>query len=376
MSNGSETNARLIDESEGEFPDLPEGVDLGTPGPRFDRKAPYLYGLLLGLGLLTALAIGNVFTSISGVLVQILVAFFIAAGLNPSVNFFERRGLKRPWAVTVVITCVLLALVLFFVAFVPVISDQVRSITNNAPAWLDQLQTNRHVQDLDNQYHIIEKIKEYVTKPDFVSNIFGGAVGVGLAVLGAFFNAFVIFVLTLYFLAGLETTKSAAYRLAPASRRDRVSKIGDQVIKGVGGYVSGAFIVALCAGVSTAIFLMIVGMGDYAIALAFVVFLLDVIPMIGATIGAVIVSAIAFATDPKVGIACIIFYIVYQQVENYVIYPRVMSRSVDIPGSVTVIAALIGASLLGVVGALLAIPTAAAVLLITREVFIRQQDQS
>ena len=109
-------------------------------------------------------------------------------------------------------------------------------------------------------------------------------------------------------------------------------------------------------------------------ALALVVAILDVIPMIGATLGAVIVSAIGLATDLKVGIACIIFYIVYQQVENYLIYPRVMSRSVDIPGAMTVIAALVGACLLGVVGALLAIPTAAAIMLLVREVFIRKQD--
>ena len=110
-------------------------------------------------------------------------------------------------------------------------------------------------------------------------------------------------------------------------------------------------------------------------ALAFVVAVLDVIPMIGATIGAVIVTAIAFAEDPKIGIACVIFYVIYQQVENYVIYPRVMSKSVDVPGAVTVIAALVGAALLGVVGALLAIPTAAAILMLTREVFVRRQDQ-
>ena len=102
--------------------------------------------------------------------------------------------------------------------------------------------------------------------------------------------------------------------------------------------------------------------------------LLDVIPMIGATIGAIIVTAIGFATDPKIGIACLIFYLIYQQVENYVIYPKVMSRTVDVPGSVTVIAALIGAALLGVIGALLAVPTAAALLLLTREVFVRRQD--
>ena len=102
--------------------------------------------------------------------------------------------------------------------------------------------------------------------------------------------------------------------------------------------------------------------------------LLDVIPMIGATLGAIIVSAIGFAEDPRIGLACVIFYVIYQQLENYVIYPRVMAHSVDIPGAVTVIAALIGAALLGVIGALLAIPTAAAILMLTREIVIRRQD--
>jgi len=117
-------------------------------------------------------------------------------------------------------------------------------------------------------------------------------------------------------------------------------------------------------------------MGEYAVALAFVVMITDVIPMIGATIGAIIVCAITFATtDLKTGLIAVIFYIAYQQFENYIVYPRVMSRSVDIPGVITVIAALIGASLLGVVGALLAIPTAAAILMLIREVYVRAQDE-
>ena len=194
-----------------------------------------------------------------------------------------------------------------------------------------------------------------------------------LSLLG---NAFVVVVLTLYFLAGLKPTTEALYRLAPASRRDRVSKLGNRVVKSVGGYVSGAFIVAACAGVTSLVFLFVVGLGEYAVALAFTVALLDVIPMIGATIGAVLVTAIGFATDPKVGIACVVFYVVYQQLENYVDLP---ARDVEVastcPVRSTVIAALVGAALLGVVGALLAIPTAAALLMLTREVFVRRQDQ-
>ena len=273
-----------------------------------------------------------------------------------------------------VITLVLVAVVGFVWAIVPVISDQVSNITRSAPGWLDQLQQNRRVQQLDDEYDVIARVREKIEQGDLVSSLAGGALGIGLRVLSTLFNAFIVVVLMLYFLAGLDATKNALLQLAPASKRERASTLTDRVIRGVGGYVSGAFIVALCAGLSSLVFLLVVGLGEYAVALAFVVALLDVIPMIGATIGAVVVTAIAFATDPTVGIACAIFYLVYQQLENYVIYPRVMSRSVDIPGSVTVIAALVGAALLGVVGALLAIPTAAAVLMLTRELLVSRQD--
>jgi len=348
---------------------------LGHPGPAFDRRAPYLAGFLAGLGLLTALAAGKVLLTISGVLVEIVVSLFIAAGLDPLVRFLERRGLRRSVAVVVVIVGVLTVLGLFLFAFVPVIADQVTAIGRNAPGWLDELQHNRRIQSLDNQYHVIEKLQSFVTGGDFVSKIFGGVLGIGLAVLGALLNAFVITVLTLYFLASFKSTKAAVYRLAPASRRDRVSRLGDRMFEGIGGYVSGAFLVALCAGVCSLVFLLAIGMSQYAVALAFVVMVTDVIPMIGATIGAVIVTAICFTDSVQTGLIAAIFYIAYQQFENYVIYPRIMSRSVDIPGVVTVIAALVGASLLGVVGALLAIPTAAAILMLIREVFVRAQDE-
>lgn len=371
----------MSDEAEASAPDaLPERTtvadpdDLGRPGPPLDHKAPFFVGLIGGLGFALAWWLFDLVTGIGSTLLLIVVAFFIAAGLNPVVLFLERRGLKRSLAVVAVIVAFLAALALFFVAIVPVITDQVTKITDNAPGWLDELQRNQRVQDLNDEYQVVDKIREYVTNGDFASAVFGGAVGIGLAVVGALFNAFIILVLTLYFLASMKSTTGALYSLAPASRRDRVSKLGDRIITSIGGYVSGAFVVAMCAGLSTLVFLFVLGLGEYAVALAFVVALLDVIPMIGATLGAVVVTAIAFATDLQSGIICAIFFIVYQQVENYVIYPRVMSRSVDIPGAVTVIAALVGAALLGVVGALLAIPTAAAILMLIREVFVKRQD--
>lgn len=347
---------------------------LGEPGQPFSRHSPFYIGFFGGLGALLAFWLTSQVLRISSVLVLVVVAMFLAAGLNPVVEFFIRRGLKRVWAVTAVIVGVLVALTLFVLAIAPVISDQVTALSENAPDYLDSLQENRTVQDLDERFDVIDKTRDYVEQGDYASSLFGGVLGVGLALLSAVANAFIVTVLTLYFLSSLDAIKHAIYRLAPASRRERVTRLGDQVLRSVGGYVSGAFVVSVCAGISSLIFLFIVGLGEYAVALAFVVALLDVIPMIGATIGAVIVTAIGFATDPKIGLACLIFYLVYQQLENYVIYPRVMSRSVDVPGAVTVIAALVGAALLGVVGALLAIPTAAAILMLTREIVVKRQD--
>ena len=318
--------------------------------------------------------LGQQLLGIGSVLIMVVVSLFLAAGLNPLVEWFMRRGMRRSFAVVAVISIVVAALGLFVTAIVPVISEQVATLTRNAPDWLDQLQGNRRIQDWNDEYQLIDKVKDYIAGGGFTQKLFGGVLGFGLAVLGALFNTFVIVVLTLYFLSSLPKTKDALYQLAPASRRDRVSRLGDQIIRNIGGYVSGAFVVALCAGISSLVFLFVVGLGEYAVALAFVVALLDVIPMIGATIGAVVVTAIGFATDPKIGVACLIFYVIYQQVENYAIYPKVMSKAVDIPGAVTVIAALVGAALLGVVGALLAIPTASALLMLTKEVFLRRQD--
>ena len=338
----------------------------------FDHH-PFVFGFLAGAGALLAFWLGSLLLSVSSTLILIVVSLFLAAGLNPLVEYLGRRGLKRSWSVLIVTLLVLVAIALFLVALVPVIADQVKAIIDNAPGWLESLQKNRTIGRLDNRFDIMQRVQDFISKGNFGSKVFGGVLGVGLALLSALANAFIVTVLTLYFLASLPSVKRSIYRLAPASRRSGVEDIGDRIVANVGAYVSGAFIVALCAGLSSLVFLMVVGLASYAVALAAVVTILDVIPMIGATIGAVIVTAIGFATEVKIGIACLIFYIVYQQVENYVIYPRVMSRSVDIPGSVIVIAALVGAGLLGVVGALLAVPTAAAILLVIREVVVPRQ---
>lgn len=347
--------------------------DFGEPGAPL-HHGPFYWGFMGGLGVLAAYWLGQQILGVSSILVLIVVALFLAAGLNPLVEWFMSRGLKRAWAVLAVIVLVLGTLALFVAAIVPVIGEQVAKLTENAPVWLDMLTENKQVQQWNTEYEIIDRAKDYISDGAFTQNLFGGVLGFGLAVLSAVANTLIVLVLTLYFLAGLPTIKSAFYQLAPASRRTRVTLLGDRIVRGIGGYVSGAFVVAVCAGVTSLVFLLVVGLGEYAMALSFVVGLLSLIPMVGATFSMVIVSAIGFTESVPIGLACLVFYIAYQQVENYVIYPRVMARSVDVPGSVTVIAALIGATLLGVVGALMAVPVAAAVLLLVREVLVRRQN--
>ena len=335
---------------------------------------PFHIGFFGALGALVALFLSQQVLRLSGILVLLVLAMFLAIGLNPAVEAIMRRGLRRGWALLIVLAAVIGTLVLFVVALAPVISDQIAAITRNAPEWLDQLQSDERVQRLDQRFDIITKAREYVSDSDFSSTVFGGALGVGLRVLSALANSFIVLVLTIYFLASLPSIKQAAYALAPASRRPRVSALGDRIIHSTGSYVAGAFLVAVCAGLSTLLFCFVAGLAEYAFALSFVVGLLSLIPVVGAFVSAVLMTLLALTVSPTVAIIALVYYVLYQQVESYFIYTKIMKRSVDIPGSVTVIAALVGGSLMGVIGALLAVPFAAALLMLHREVFLKRQD--
>jgi predicted PurR-regulated permease PerM len=179
----------------------------------------------------------------------------------------------------------------------------------------------------------------------------------------------------LYFASSLPAIKRLTYSLVPRSRRARFGVLTDEILNRVGGYVSGALLIALIAGTTSFIFLEIAGV-PYALPLALVVAITDLIPLIGATIGAVVACGVAFFDSVTVGLFAVGFYVIYQQVENYLIYPRVMKRSVDVHPAATIVAALIGGTLLGVVGALIAIPAAAAIQLVLQEVVIPRQNET
>jgi predicted PurR-regulated permease PerM len=194
-------------------------------------------------------------------------------------------------------------------------------------------------------------------------------VGGAKIVFGTIFSSLTVVVLTIYFMVAFDRIKSGAYALVPASRRERVRLLTDEILTKVGAYMVGALAIAVVAGLSTWVFGLIVGLA-YPFALAVVVAVFDLIPQIGATLGAIVVSLVGLATSLTTALFCVGFFIVYQQIENYLIYPNVMRRSVKVSDVAAVVAALLGGAFFGVIGALVAIPMVAAIQLIGREVII------
>ncbi|MCW6009818.1 AI-2E family transporter [Micromonospora sp. CPCC 205371] len=357
----------------------PDEAPVVAPSGRFGRlgrplrQSPFLIGFIGALGALLAYTAYQAIQNAAGVLILIFVALFLAIGLNPAVERLRRFGLPRGLAVTVVTFGLLLLLCGGLFALVPPVVTQSTEFADKLPQYIEDLKNNATINDLNERYDVIDKVQNAVNA-DTISQALGGVLGGAQFLFGTVFRVLTVLVLTIYFMAAFDRIKGAAYQLVPASRRQRVELITDEILGKVGAYMVGAISIAVVAGVSTYIFLIIAGVA-YPFALAVVVAVCDLIPQIGATIGAVVVSIVGFAESLPVGIACAVFFIVYQQVENYLIYPKVMRRSVEVSDVAAIVAALLGVALFGVIGALVAIPAVAAVQLILREVVVPRQQQ-
>jgi len=351
----------------------------GIAGPPIDHRHPFYFGFLATTGGVLAITMLKALASASQVFVLIIVSLFFAAGLNPAVEFFRRRGLKRSIAVLVVVVLVLFFGAVFSAVVIPPAISQVGSLYRNAPTLLGDLKSNQFINDLNNHYGVIDslqaKFQSGINNGQFVVGAFGGVLGVGKAVISGAFAFFTITILTLYFLISLPDITAAAYRLVPASRRERVSKLSDAIIIRIGGFVGGQIAVAFIASMLALILALSLGL-PYPAAIAFLIFVCGSIPLVGHLLGVTAISLIALSKSPTDAAISFIAYALYIQIENYVITPRIMRRSVSVPGLVTILAALIGVSLLGFVGGLLAVPIAAAILLIIDEVVLPRADAS
>lgn len=353
--------------------------DFGTAGKPVDASHPFYFGFMVTIGALLAFTMLQALASASAVFILIIISIFLAAGLNPAVSFFQNRGLNRGAAVGAVMASVLLFAASFIAIAVPPLIDQGNQLLDNAPELIKDLNNNAFINDLNNKYGVIDslqsRIDSLIKDGQFAITAFGGVIGVGKAVVSGVVSTFTILVLTLYFLASLPQVINIALRFVPATRRDRVAKLTNAIVARIGSFVGGQAIIAALAAIFILVMGLIIGM-PYPGPLAMVVLICGFIPLVGHFIGMSIVTIVSLTDSLTTAVIALAAYIVYVQIENYVITPRIMRKSLAIPGLVTIIAALLGASLLGLIGGLLAVPIAAAILLILDEVVFPRADQS
>jgi predicted PurR-regulated permease PerM len=348
-------------------------VNYGTMGAPINRAHPFYFGFIATLGALTAIVLMRALASVSQIFVLILIALFLATGLNPAVEALRKRNLSRNAAVTIIFSSVILFVIFFALVVIPPVISQGTNLIDSAPQLLQDLMKNETINQLNTQYGLIdtlqERLKSVTSDGTLLISTFGGVIGVGKSVLSGFFTALTILVLTLYFITSLPQAVDLGLSLVPASRRDRVGLLTNAIIARVGSFVGSQIFIAALAAVFVTVLGTILGLPS-PIAIGMFVLVAALIPLIGHFIGAGIFTIIALSQSLTIGIIAFVAYVVYVQIENYVVTPRIMKRTLSVPGAVTIIAALIGSSLLGLVGGLLAVPVAASIILILDEVVI------
>jgi predicted PurR-regulated permease PerM len=333
---------------------------LGVPGRPVDRRSPFFVSLVATVGVLLTAGVLYLVVQAADVLVLICLAFFIAVGLDPVVRLLHRR-LPRLVAVGIVVVTVLAILAGILVTLISLVTDQGPQLADLVTHYRDQLtNSTTTLGRVNQQLHLTELADTALatTRP---------------AILEAASSLLLVLILMTYFLADLPRLRRTLIRLVPASRRPRTILIGDEIFAKIGAYLLGNALLSLIAGAATFVWAVSLGI-PYPLLLALVVSVLDLIPIAGALLAGVLVSLFGLTVSLPVCLATIGFLIAYQLIEDYLLMPKIMGRVVQIPATLTLVAVLIGGVLLGVVGALVAIPLAAAAVLLLREICFPRLD--
>jgi predicted PurR-regulated permease PerM len=309
--------------------------------------------------------------AVRSILILILVAAVLAIGLDRPVRFLERQRISRGWAVVLIFMTAVGFLALFAWLVVPPLVREVRALAADIPGYIRRLDaSNKGFANLDAKYHISERLKEVTARlPSLASASFGTILRITGSIGSMIFNLLTVGILTIYFLMSLPRTERTAEALFIGPHRERDVRVFEESIQRIGGYVAGNIAVSIVAGVGAFIALAIIGV-PFAAALAMWVAIADLIPTVGATLGALAAVGVAAFTGLGRVIATVIYFIVYQQVENYLIVPRVMKKAVDLSPAMVIVSVLVGGSLAGFAGALIALPLAAAIKVVVKDVWL------
>jgi predicted PurR-regulated permease PerM len=344
-------------------------------GRPFDRRNPFVVGFGAALGALVAVALGALAYSIRSTLVLVFLALFIAVGLEPVVALITRQRIRRSMAVFVVVLVAVGVVAVFVWSAISPIQNEINELSNKVPHWRSEIASGKGtVGHLAKELHL----SYYLSGSQLgklTSGLASSAVGAGKEVLSAISSFLVVVILTVYFLAALPAIKRFSTQLVPESRRQRFGLLLDEVLAGVGGYLLGNIITSVVAAAGTFVWAVIIGI-PYAILLALLVGLFDLIPVVGSTVAGVIVSLVALAVGVPAAIATAVFYIAYRFIEDYLLVPRVMRHAVHVSPVVTVLAVIVGGAMLGIIGALVAIPVAAGIKLVLEQGLFPRMDKA
>lgn len=355
-----------------------------TPGETFKAflmRSPFKLGFLATIGGLAAILLGQALGQLSAILIYIVAALFIALGLDPVVRWLGSKKISRPLAITIVFGGFTLIVIVLIAWLAPVIVKQVTQLIQTAPQYLTDIQNQQWFIDLNNSIGpvidlnaVLQDLETFVQKPENWAAFAGGLWQVGVGLANGVTAGIIVFILSLYFLSSLQLIKRSFYKMAPKTSRFRVMHITEQVTQSIGGYISGMVSLAAISAVLGFIAMTIVGV-PFSSILALVLFGLGLIPLIGPLLGWTVVVIVALFASPITAISIGIFGLIYMQVEAYVMTPRIMNKAVSVPGSLVVIGAMAGGTLLGLLGALIAIPVTAMILIIIKQVWMPLQDK-
>jgi predicted PurR-regulated permease PerM len=347
--------------------------EYGRLGRPINRQSPFVVAFTASLGVAAAALIVLAAYSVRHILILVGLGLFIAVGLDPVVSWLQRRSLPR-WAAVLIVVLAALGFFAGVIALVvPVVTTQVSDLIDNLPHYEKTLTSHSSFAGkLNTRYHLIQRVQTYLNGNGSV--LATGLVGVGKAVVSGVLSTLIVVVVSIYLLVDLPRVKRTIYQLTPRSRRARVVLLGDEMFAKVGGYVLGNVAVSVIAGVTTWVWMKVFGI-PYPVLLAVLVAILDLVPLVGSTVGGVIVALVALTVSLPIAVATVAFYLVFRLLEDYLLTPRIMGATVEVPGLVTVVATLVGGALLGIVGALVAIPVAAAVKLVIKEITVPRLDQ-
>ena len=338
----------------------------------FATYSPFRLGLTAAIGFGVAYLLFRALEHGKDTLVLLGLSLFLAAGLDPAVRRIEAAGIKRGPSVAIVFVGALVLLTGMCLAVVPPLVDQTTTFLHNLPGYVTDLQHNRRVAELDRRFGLLDSVQHRLEGSAVIQQVAGNLLTVGSTVASTIFEVFTVAILTLYFLAYLRDITAFGYRLTPASRRPQVRRIGDKIVAQIGAYVVGTVALALLRGGVTAVFLWIVGV-PYPFALAFIAAVLDLAPVLGTALGALVVSTVVLLESVPTGIGVIGFFLAYEVVARMLLMPRLLDKSVRISPAGALIGALVGYTVLGVIGFLISIPLVAVLTLIMRDVVLPRQ---